>query len=66
MRLSFDDKRLVTTGKDGSLCIWKVGRTKCVGMGSLLQFGKFQHHYNCNLALFCSRVSENDELDLFR
>ena len=24
MRLSFDDKRLVTTGKDGSLCIWKV------------------------------------------
>ena len=25
MRLSFDDKRLVTTGRDGSLCIWKVG-----------------------------------------
>ena len=29
MRLSFDDKRLVTTGRDGSLCIWKV--SACVG-----------------------------------
>ena len=28
MRLSYDDKRLVTTGRDGSLCIWKVGESR--------------------------------------
>ena len=43
MRLSFDDKRLVTTGKDGSLCIWKVSAC-VVGEGEKMDLTRLREY----------------------